>query len=325
MRKKLLYCLIVSLLFAKDNSGDIFSTISKTLDTNATDTLKLQSIQSYLKDIKFDDNVDKSKYKFNVMGHHANYMLFGSYSTTSLTEKSYIDAYNRDRSKEYTRDTNEAQFQLSIKVPLYANFLNTSADLFVAYTQNSYWQVYNTDHSSPFRETNYMPELFLEWHPQVSFGSNKLIKSRFSFIHQSNGQDVGKSRSWNRAEASFLFNNNKLYYGANIWFREKEELKLSATATKGDDNPNLEKYIGKQKYFLRYNFSNDIDITLAHQNQILHYDKNYGNTNLDIYFPSVNKNLKFYLKAFYGYGESLIDYDQKLNRVSFGILISDWL
>ncbi len=337
MKKILFGCLLTLGLFANESSqnenkssfmGDLLNEVKSTIDSDLTDKVKLENMKEYIKSIKFDDKVDTSKYKLNIMGHHESYMLLGGYSPTNLTEK-YWSKGVRDTNNEYERDNNEAQFQISIKIPLYSNFLNTGGDLFTAYTQNSYWQVYNTDHSSPFRETNYMPELFIEWQPNKKFGDSTLVKTRFSLIHQSNGQDVGKSRSWNRTEVFFMFKNDNIYYGANIWDRWDEDKKdvndpNYPNVTEGDDNVGLEDYIGKQKYFVRYE-TDKVNFTLSHQNNIADYDIDYGNTKLDIAFPSINSNFDFFIRYFNGYGESLIDYDVKIERVSFGILIADWL
>jgi phospholipase A1 len=302
---------------------DVVKDVSSTLDSNLTEKVKLENIQNYLTSIKFDDKVDTSKYKFNLMAHYENYMLLGGYSPNTLIEKQWANGV-RDTSTEYERDSNEAQFQLSIKVPLYKNFLNSGGDLFTAYTQNSYWQVYDTQHSSPFRETNYMPELFVQWNPEKKYGDSTLQQVRFALIHQSNGQDVGKSRSWNRTEMMFLFQNDNIYYGANIWNRWNENAKKDITSTEGDDNPDLTDYIGNQKYFVKYKGEN-VNVTLAHQNDICSYNINRGNTKLDITFPSINSNFDFFIRGFSGYGESLVDYDVKIQRISFGIMIADWL
>ncbi len=326
MKKILFSCLIGLSLFAKDSTfiEDLISEVKTTLDSNLTQEIKLENVENYIKNLKFNDKVDTSKYKLNVMGHYENYMLLGGHCSNNLVEKYYDDNGLRDSTRDYKRDSNEAQFQLSIKVPLYSNFLSSGADLFTAYTQNSYWQVYDTDHSSPFRETNYMPELFLDWKLNKKFGDSYLKEARFSLIHQSNGQDVGKSRSWNRTELFFLFQNENIFYGLNMWDRWNEDSKPTPTSTKGDDNVELEDYIGNQKYFIKYKGEN-INFTLAHQNQLFNYDINRGNTKVDLTFPSINSNFDFFIRYFNGYGESLIDYDVKIQRVSFGIMIADWI
>ena len=53
----------------------------------------------------------------------------------------------------------EIKYQISFKVPLYKNILNTSTSLYLGYTQLSYWQLYI--HDPFFRETDYEPDLFL--------------------------------------------------------------------------------------------------------------------------------------------------------------------
>jgi phospholipase A1 len=256
------------------------------------------------------------------MGYNENYIFLGGHSSTKLYEKEWTDAHAS--TNKYERDTNEAQFQISFKLPLYKNFLNSKGDFFTAYTQNSYWQVYNTLYSSPFRETNHQPELFVEWQNDKKFGDSRLIKSKFSLIHQSNGQDVGQSRSWNRTELSFLFQHGNVYYGINAWDRWNEDPKVDLNATAGDDNPDLERFVGKQKYFVKYK-GEKVSLTLAHQNDIFNYDINHGNTKVDFSFPSPNKNFDFFVRYFNGYGESLVDYNIKINRINFGILISDWI
>lgn len=64
---------------------------------------------------------------------------------------------------EYRNDEAEVVFQVSLKKEILI------PNLFVAYTQKSFWQAFNTKRSSPFRETNYNPELFYRIKTENSF------------------------------------------------------------------------------------------------------------------------------------------------------------
>jgi phospholipase A1 len=57
----------------------------------------------------------------------------------------------------------------------------------------------------------------------------------------------------------------------------------------------------------------------------LNYDINKGNRKIDFSFPSPNKNFDFFVRYFNGYGESLVDYNIKIERISFGFLLADWI
>ncbi len=302
--------------FFADLSNEIKQMTGDILDSNISDSLKIENLQKYVENIKFDDNFTKEEANFNLIGHKKNFIIMG-YDARNHKE---IDAAGNT----YDRDNREVQFQISIKTPLYKNFLGSGGTLYGAYTQNSYWQVFDTDHSSPFRETNYAPEAFIDWDMDKKFGSSTLTKVRATFTHQSNGQDLPNSRSWNRNDLMAVFKNDQYYYGATIWNRWNEDAKTSSTSTKGDDNPDLEKFIGKQKYFVKY-VDGDYSVELSHQNDILDYNINYGNTIVDISFPSFNRNFDFMIRFFNGYGESLIDYNEKVNKISFGILLTDWI
>ena len=340
MLRQTLFILSVSTLFLyaeehTDNTNifnKLINNISDTANSKLPDEIKLQKIQQYVSELKLtkkkkDTNkkslYDLEAFQFNLMSHHDNYLLFGGHSSSNIIQKHWNSDGERDYDRDYQRDANEAQFQLSLKVPLIMNMFNTSADLYVAYTQNSYWQVYDTEHSRPFRETNYMPELFIEWQPQMDLGWTILDKTSLSVIHQSNGQDIGYSRSWNRTEFMAQFKNENITYGFNIWDRWDEDTKSTLSDTNGDDNPDLEDYIGKQKIFAKYQYKH-YGLSIEHQNDILNYDIHKGNTKFDIILPTPGDNFDLFIRYFYGYGESLIDYDVKIRRLSLGVKIHDW-
>lgn len=71
-------------------------------------------------------------------------------------------------------------------------------DLWVGFTQVAHWQLYNSDLSRPFRETNYEPEVIFTYPLRFSTGDFKMKMIGLSLNHQSNGKEELNSRSWNR-------------------------------------------------------------------------------------------------------------------------------
>ena len=62
------------------------------------------------------------------------------------------------------------------------------ASLWVGYTQQSHWQVYNSEASRPFRETNYEPEVMLAFHPDRRLLGFDWRLLDVSLVHQYNAR-----------------------------------------------------------------------------------------------------------------------------------------
>jgi phospholipase A1 len=92
----------------------------------------------------------------------------------------------------------EAKYQLSFKFRVGDFSPAWAPDLWIGYTQQSHWQVYNADLSRPLRETNYAPELMFVWHPGTQVGPLRWRLFNLGLMHQSNGRSQVLSRSWNR-------------------------------------------------------------------------------------------------------------------------------
>ncbi len=287
-------------------------------DDNSSQTIK--TLQKYINNLqwKLDSKIDKNKHKYNLMGHYSNYILFAGYTPTKLYKTT-----NENNTTSTPRDKNEAQFQVSIKVPIFNNIFNSKGDIFVAYTQNSYWQVYDKDDSSPFRETNYQPEVFWQT-DKINKNRYGLKTLRVSAIHQSNGESSPKSRSWNKTDIFMLFEADKFFYGFNAWSRWDEPYENDINNTRDDDNPLLTDYIGNQKIFVGFKYKR-FKNTLTYQNDILDFKKDKGSIILDIILPSINDNYNYFFRYFNGYGESLIDYDKRIKRYSIGVMVANIL
>jgi phospholipase A len=206
------------------------------------------------------------------------------------------------------RKSVETKFQISLAKPLFYDLFGLRESLVAAYTQTSWWQITRT--SAPFRETNYQPEIFL------NFASPKYLEQigvknlKFGLLHESNGRDGSNSRSWNRAyvQSDFVF--GKLSISPRAWM---------VVGNKGD-NKDILKYIGHGDVRLSYNLNNYIFSLMLRNN--LHFDKtNKGAAEISYMFPIFSTGVYGYLQYFTGYGESLIDYNRHTDKFGFGFVI----
>ena len=135
---------------------------------------------------------------------------------------------------EENLDNIEAKFQLSFKARVWTTD-DRRWGLWGAYTQQSNWQVYNSDEqvSKPFRETNYMPEVFVTFRPGIELpgGFNwRLINA--GYVHQSNGRSDPLSRSWDRLFVELGIDRDNFALSLKGWYRLKENART-------DDNPDI--------------------------------------------------------------------------------------
>ena len=209
----------------------------------------------------------------------------------------------------------EVKFQISFKVDVAEDLFGKNGDLYIAYTQLSMWQAYNSDYSSPFRETNYEPEAFLAFDTDVPvFGLRNRILS-FGIVHQSNGRSEPLSRSWNRVYAEFVLDRGRFAFSLKPWYRFREP-------AAEDDNPDIGRYLGPGEIRMFYEWKKYVVGLMVRNNFRLHDQK--GAEQLEFSFP-LTRRIKGYFQYFYGYGETLIDYNARTNRVGIGILLTDWL
>lgn len=209
---------------------------------------------------------------------------------------------------------NEIKFQLSFKVPVIKGWLFGKGDIAFGYTQQSYWQAYSGNYSSPFRETNHEPEVLVSYPTDYHlFGMHGRFVT-LSFNHQSNGRSEPLSRSWNRVMLDFVLERDDLYVSFKPWWRVPED-------KSSDDNPDIEDYMG-QFEFRALQLYSDHSIGLMLRNNL--QEENRGAIQLDYTFP-IKNHLRGYVQLFNGYGESLIDYNYYSNRVGIGVMITNWL
>ena len=227
--------------------------------------------------------------------------------------KNYILPVIYDIKTKKDRNEFETKFQFSIEKPISYNFFKLNESISVAYTQKSFWQT-NSD-SSPFRETNYKPEIFIQFPYK---GSKRLKGYKFSLIHESNGREAQYSRSWNRLYLEGYFQLTNVFVIPRLWYRIPEK-KID------DDNIDILDYYGYGDITILYPYKqHSFEIKL--RNNLKLNSKNKGAVSLNWAFPLPEflstQNSYGFLQVFSGYGESLIDYDEELHKIGFGIAFS---
>lgn len=210
-------------------------------------------------------------------------------------------------------DVVELKFQLSFKTKVLESVLWGKADLWVAYTQVSHWQIYNTDLSRPFREINYEPEIILNFPLRFNVLGFKTRMIGASFNHESNGKGFPNTRSWNRLIlfAGFERKNWNIYL--RPWYVIPE--------SKGD-NPDISSYIGNGDLTLIYSKNRSVYTFEGSHN--FNLDGNMrGSATFSWSYP-IKGNLKGYLQVTHGYGNSLIDYNHNQTTVGVGVSLIEW-
>jgi len=247
-----------------------------------------------------------AKNPYAITTHKRNYWFPLTYNVTPN------EGVFRDVSDDSDADRAEMKFQFSVKFNLVEDlFGDVGGDLHFGYTQRSWWQAYNADASSPFRETNYEPEVFIDFDNSTSLLGWTNIHNRLSFNHQSNGRSGALSRSWNRLilQSSFINDDWSVVLAPHWRIPESEG---------EDDNPDIHKYLGYGDITVARRVNDDNELSL-----LLRGNPSDGNlgTQLDYSWPMFG-SIRGHLQYYYGYGESLIDYDERTNRLSLGFSLN---
>lgn len=236
-----------------------------------------------------------------VSSYRQNYLMVTHSSAPNLAPTS---PNSQNRVGPIDLGANELKFQISVKARISEL---AGGMLWFGYTQQSYWQLFDSGNSRPFRESNYEPELIYSYHLGEKTGLDWMPRIvNVGLVHQSNGQTLPYSRSWNRVYLQGgweddAFFGNTLVVMPRVWRRI-----LDRDATQ-DDNPDITKYLGYGdvlvRYFVRRADGKDTVLGAVLRRRALQ---------LDIAIPmSGSSDMSFHIQHFRGYGESLIDYNQK--------------
>lgn len=213
---------------------------------------------------------------------------------------------------------NEVKLQISLRTKIMEDLLLPNADLWVSYTQTSLWQMWNPSDSAPFRSTDYNPDIFYivpvtqEW--DFLPGDARVRFAKVGFAHESNGNRRPDSRSWN-----YLHFGGAAQLGDFIWDSTFKQ-RINEVGD-DDDNPDLVRYRGTFENRLAWiNDTHTYSLTRVSRDLSVHR----GSWQFDFTMP-FNSNqpdgLRFYVQIFSGYGETLLDYNHRQNRIGVGVLL----
>lgn len=250
---------------------------------------------------------DAARDTFTMTARKPNYFTYSYLTTPNQAPYEFIGAADR-------LDNSEIKFQLSFQTKMMDDMFGKQADLWFGYTQVAYWQLFNGDISSPFRETNYEPEVYASFATEYELLGLTGRAINFGFVHQSNGRAEPLSRSWNRIYAEFLFERDDFALTFKPWYRIKE-------SEADDDNPDITDYLGN--YEIRAYYHWDGQLFSAMVRNVFDSEHRY-NSELQWSFP-IHRHLRGLVQWYNGYGENMIDYNHNNHRIAIGILMTDWL
>lgn len=208
----------------------------------------------------------------------------------------------------------EAKFQISFKVKVVEGLIGKTGDIWIGYTQRSHWQIYNTGFSRPFRETNYEPELLLNFATNAPVLGFKMRMLGLAFNHQSNGRALPLSRSWNRVIGHAGFERENWVLLLRGWYR---------LADTDDENPAITDHIGRGDAVLIRKAGRSL-FSLAGSHSLRGGTLSRGQVQFDWTYR-ISGNFKLNLQLGHGYGETLIDYNHKQTTIGIAASLVEWL
>ncbi len=251
------------------------------------------------------------------------------------------DNDTRDAPNSQSYMQSEMRIQLSVRTKLATGLIFWDPDgkrdsLWFGYTQQSYWQLFNSEISRPFRTTDHEPEIIyiaptpadLPWGWQWRY-------SGLSLNHQSNGQTLPLSRSWNRVILMTGAEKDDRYtINLRLWQRISDadgdggNGSSSADLTAQDDNPGIEETYGRAELTAGWLFGRDQRLNLMLRHNLRPNSERNGLTawRLEWLSPldSESPGLRLHLQVFSGYGDSLTDYNYRRTTFSIGLSLVDF-
>ena len=223
---------------------------------------------------------------------------------------------------------NETSIQLSVRTKIAQGLLTRDSlardSLWFGYSQLSHWQFFNGGLSRPFRTTDHEPELTYIYPAQAALPLGWQLRFvGVTAVHQSNGQSLPLSRSWNRTVLmAGVEHGPRLRVTGRVWKRTPETVA-------NDDNPDLSDFVGRGELAGSWDLNayNTLGVTLRHALKA----SGKGSVRLE-WFKSLDQgaqvlgknDLRLHVQLFSGYGDTLVDYNRHRTKFSMGLSLVDW-
>lgn len=285
--------------------------------STSTSTTQITPEQYTPLSLAFDLDKNSEDGLWRARPHNPMYILplflNGKPNHTPSTPTQPIERFSDDE----MRNT-ELKFQVSFKSKVAEDVFDTNADLWLGYTQQSHWQVYNENNSRQFRGHDYQPEIFLTQpvKADLPFGG-KLRMLGAGVVHHSNGENDPLSRSWNRGYAMAGMEWGNLTVMPRVWTRVAK----GGDSNKPDDNPDILDYYGYGDVKFLYQLQQGKNISGTAR-----YNPKTGKGVLQLdYVHPIGKGISGYVQLFQGYGQSIIDYNHESTTIGVGVMLNDWM
>ncbi|WP_084153929.1 phospholipase A [Simplicispira psychrophila] len=247
-------------------------------------------------------------------------------SSVNRQPDSSIEGHTAATPIDYRRIENRIQLSVRTKIAqgLLTQGSSTRKDsLWFGYSQQSSWQLFSGGISRPFRTTDHEPEVIYVYPTDAELpGGWRLRYSGVGLVHQSNGQSLPLSRSWNRVYLMAGMELDKRWrVQARVWQRITE-------SSGSDDNPDIGSYIGRGELSAFWNADPDNTVGMT----VRHTLKSGGRGSAKLEwlqtlgkgFAGGKSNLRLHTQLFSGYGDSLIDYNRQRTVLSVGLSLVDF-
>lgn len=207
-----------------------------------------------------------------------------------------------------------AKFQLSFRYRLFEEHGELAEkfpwidDLYLSFSQTSLWDL--GDLSKPFRDSSYRPRLFYANYDLGRFWDGRIrVGVEAGAGHESNGKDGAQSRSYNMLYVRPTFTAGDPD-GLRFYFAP-----LIHNYRSADENPDLADYRGYVDWLLGLGSKGGLDFWMTLRKG---QRSTYGSIEANASYPLAKLSGGaltgwLMLQYFNGYGESLLDYREKLD------------